>query len=441
MPSRQRIAELQADLLCDDILYEERMLSWSEEDLITFFESGGTVVPADKTATSSPIESHGDEISGLDAKLKALGLGSTAVDGIVTAVPELRAMVASKDSKGLLSRLKTLGVPQLGLRQKVIMYIGEDNGHAPSAAVLEDGAVCGPEGCTRPAPRRLDPVQPTPDCATSAPAAAASTSAATPSPTAPPSAPTPASGPLSAAPAAPSPEKSVLRVRCGAVELKLTLNARLLSKPFAVAVIEPFLKALNKKQGETGAFPIERRHVLGALVEGDRVETAAFDHRSATDVLAGREAARVDVLVPKEMLPVAAPRPPTFAAPPAMATPRYAPPAMAPRPPTAAATAVAIAGGAAKGAAATPAMLSLPPPPPPALTEPVLSAARLRQATATPEALRAHLSLMSLQDLKQCFQRHLMRPPVGALDKAELVAALVAAPRAAVEIEVVSDVV
>ena len=36
MPSRQRIAELQADLLCDDILYEERMLSWSEEDLITF---------------------------------------------------------------------------------------------------------------------------------------------------------------------------------------------------------------------------------------------------------------------------------------------------------------------------------------------------------------------------------------------------------------------
>lgn len=418
MPSRQRIAELQADLLCDDILYEERMLSWSEEDLITFFESGGTVVPADKTATSSPIESHGDEISGLDAKLKALGLGSTAVDGIVTAVPELRAMVASKDSKGLLSRLKTLGVPQLGLRQKVIMYIGEDNGHAPSAAVLQDGAVCGPEGCTRPAPRRLDPVQPTPDCATSAPAAAASTSAATPSPTAPPSAPTPASGPLSAAPAAPSPEKSVLRVRCGAVELKLTLNARLLSKPFAVAVIEPFLKALNKKQGETGAFPIERRHVLGALVEGDRVETAAFDHRSATDVLAGREAARVDVLVPKEMLPVAAPRPPT-----------------------AAATAVAIAGGAAKGAAATPAMLSLPPPPPPALTEPVLSAARLRQATATPEALRAHLSLMSLQDLKQCFQRHLMRPPVGALDKAELVAALVAAPRAAVEIEVVSDVV
>jgi hypothetical protein len=417
MPSRQRIAELQADLLCDDILYEERMLSWSEEDLITFFESGGTVVPADKTATSSPIESHGDEISGLDAKLKALGLGSTAVDGIVTAAPELRAMVASKDSKGLLSRLKTLGVPQLGLRQKVIMYIGEDNGHAPSAAVLEDGAVCGPEGCTRPAPRRLDPVQPTPDCATSAPAAAASTSAATPSPTAPPSAPTPASGPLSAAPAAPSPEKSVLRVRCGAVELKLTLNARLLSKPFAVAVIEPFLKALNKKQGETGAFPIERRHVLGALVEGDRVETAAFDHRSATDVLAGREAARVDVLVPKEMLPVAAPRPPT-----------------------AAATAVAIAGGA-KGAAATPAMLSLPPPPPPALTEPVLSAARLRQATATPEALRAHLSLMSLQDLKQCFQRHLMRPPVGALDKAELVAALVAAPRAAVEIEVVSDVV
>lgn len=417
MPSRQRIAELQADLLCDDILYEERMLSWSEEDLITFFESGGTVVPADKTATSSPIESHGDEISGLDAKLKALGLGSTAVDGIVTAAPELRAMVASKDSKGLLSRLKTLGVPQLGLRQKVIMYIGEDNGHAPSAAVLEDGAVCGPEGCTRPAPRRLDPGQPTPDCATSAPAAAASTSA-TPSPTAPPSAPTPASGPLSAAPAAPSPEKSVLRVRCGAVELKLTLNARLLSKPFAVAVIEPFLKALNKKQGETGAFPIERRHVLDALVEGDRVETAAFDHRSATDVLAGREAARVDVLVPKEMLPVAAPRPPT-----------------------AAATAVAIAGGAAKGAAATPAMLSLPPPPPPALTEPVLSAARLRQATATPEALRAHLSLMSLQDLKQCFQRHLMRPPVGALDKAELVAALVAAPRAAVEIEVVSDVV
>ena len=435
MPSRQRIAELQADLLCDDILYEERMLSWSEEDLITFFESGGTVVPADKTATSpikshgtavpadktatsSPIESHGDEISGLDAKLKALGLGSTAVDGIVTAAPELRAMVASEDSKGLLSRLKTLGVPQLGLRQKVIMYIGEDNGHAPSAAVLQDGAVCGPEGCTRPAPRRLDPGQPTPDCATSAPAAAASTSAATPSPTAPPGAPTPASGPLSAAPAAPSPEKSVLRVRCGAVELKLTLNARLLSKPFAVAVIEPFLKALNKKQGETGAFPIERRHVLDALVEGDRVETAAFDHRSATDVLAGREAARVDVLVPKEMLPVAAPRPPT-----------------------AAATAVAIAGGAAKGAAATPAMLSLPPPPPPALTEPVLSAARLRQATATPEALRAHLSLMSLQDLKQCFQRHLMRPPVGALDKAELVAALVAAPRAAVEIEVVSDVV
>lgn len=55
------------------------------------------------------------------------------------------------------------------------------------------------------------------------------------------------------APSAPSaeevPRKAVCTVCCGTVTLRLTLSSKFLSRPFANAVIAPFLNAYNKKAG------------------------------------------------------------------------------------------------------------------------------------------------------------------------------------------------
>ena len=42
-------------------------------------------------------------------------------------------------------------------------------------------------------------------------------------------------------------DQIVARVRCGEVELKLTLSAKLLAKPLRAALVEPFLKVHNKR--------------------------------------------------------------------------------------------------------------------------------------------------------------------------------------------------
>jgi hypothetical protein len=46
------------------------------------------------------------------------------------------------------------------------------------------------------------------------------------------------------------PDERAIRVTCGEVSLKLTLTSKLLKKSFADAVLTPFIKAYNKREGE-----------------------------------------------------------------------------------------------------------------------------------------------------------------------------------------------
>jgi hypothetical protein len=61
------------------------------------------------------------------------------------------------------------------------------------------------------------------------------------------------------------------RVRCGEVELKLTLSAKLLAKPLRAALVEPFLKVHNKR----AATPIAWEHIV--CIKVGSVPLASFD--------------------------------------------------------------------------------------------------------------------------------------------------------------------
>jgi len=45
MPTHERLLELQAEAMADDVEIDERMASWSEAQAMAYFESGGAVVP------------------------------------------------------------------------------------------------------------------------------------------------------------------------------------------------------------------------------------------------------------------------------------------------------------------------------------------------------------------------------------------------------------
>ena len=248
---------------------------------------------------------------------------------------------------------------------------------APSPAPMPASAaeICGPDGCLRPI------VPP------ASAKAIATVTAAPAAPAAPPPDPVP---PTAAA------TKSVLRVRCGEIELKLTLNAKLLGRSFGVAVIKPFLDALNKR----AAAAITLADLQGVRVDDRTHAPGEVADAIARDVLRGAATSRVEIVVPS--------------------------------PPEVPLPALPDLGDV---------LTSLPtlPPPPPPLATPILTASQLRSATRG--ELGARLRLMPVSELQALFPRHLLATPLGATTKDDLVAALVEAPRAEVHIEVVSDVV
>lgn len=63
-------------------------------------------------------------------------------------------------------------------------------------------------------------------------------------------------------------ESKVVRVECNEVALKLTLTPKLLKKPLIDAVIRPYLKAYNKKQG-ANADPVEAEHVVRVTIDSE----------------------------------------------------------------------------------------------------------------------------------------------------------------------------
>ena len=65
-------------------------------------------------------------------------------------------------------------------------------------------------------------------------------------------------------------DKVVAEVRCGDVKLKLTLTSKFLARPLRAALIEPFLKAHNKKVAE----PVEWEHIKCVKVSLDGSECA-----------------------------------------------------------------------------------------------------------------------------------------------------------------------
>ena len=290
----------------------------------------------------------------LAAQLRSLGLDTEVASKVARAAEE---KLCKLDQSALNTELKDIGVSAIGTRQKVIQVLS-------NLQLGQEGNACGPDGCALGSKANVEDAT--------------------------------ACGPEGCLP--PPPSKSVLRVRCGAVELKLTLGARLLGKSFQSSVVEPFLAALNKKQAVTGAFPIELDDVAGALVEGSRVAAAELADRSVADLLGACEAAHVEILVPDAKAPQAK---------------AMVPSSPLPRPPTMTCE----------------------------LHEPVKTAASLREVTGNPDGLRAHLSVLSPKDLKDLFPRHGLVLPAGAVSRDDLIASLVATPQRALEIEIISDVV
>ena len=53
MPTLERLVELRDEALADDLDIDDTMLAWSEAEAVAFFESGGTIVPAEKAGAAA----------------------------------------------------------------------------------------------------------------------------------------------------------------------------------------------------------------------------------------------------------------------------------------------------------------------------------------------------------------------------------------------------
>jgi len=97
-------------------------------------------------------------------------------------------------------------------------------------------------------------------------------------------------------------EQVVVRVRCGEVELKLTLTTKLLVRPVRDALVEPFLKVHNKRAGTAVAW----EDIACIKVEGNALDVD-LDDVTAETVVAGQRASRQEsvhvTLVPRASLP------------------------------------------------------------------------------------------------------------------------------------------
>jgi len=86
------------------------------------------------------------------------------------------------------------------------------------------------------------------------------------------------------------PIERIFRVRCGAVELKLTLTEKLLAKSLRDAVVSPFLRAMAKK---TGAPCASAEEVIRVEVGG----MAVSDALRASSLEPGADMVRVDIFL------------------------------------------------------------------------------------------------------------------------------------------------
>ena len=211
------------------------------------------------------------------------------------------------------------------------------------------------------------------------------------------------------APAPPPPSgKCVLRVRLGLIELKLTLTPKLLTKPFLTSVVEPFLTAFNKR----ASAPIRAESIEGVTIDTMRFTSAQLTQPSS-DLLKGKEAAKVELIAAQSALALANP----------------------PAPP-----AIPVTTLLEQGLQATAALPPLPPLPPPR-DQPIMSAAQLRAAYKERPDCELQLRKMSPKELTKLFEQHCLQPPQGALSKDDLVEGLLSVPRREMTIEIVSDVV
>ena len=120
MPSRERCAEIRADAYAEDLDITDTMLSWSEAELCTFFESGGTEAP-DAQACALPQESvtHAEVTDpALAAFLATINLSHLSSGCLVgQTLKGLGAALSDGGRTTFLSELKALGVAALKDRQ------------------------------------------------------------------------------------------------------------------------------------------------------------------------------------------------------------------------------------------------------------------------------------------------------------------------------------
>ena len=238
MPTLGRLEELRADAFAEDVDFAPGMDSWTEAQCEDYFASGGiSRPPTDSQEVAAGASTERSESSNnaqlatgrLASALAALELSDVAVRAVVAMEAELVDLLGRKDNRGVLERLKTAGVSQLGLRQKVVneIQIGILGTRAEPA---DNGSVCDADGCRLPTPAAAVVAPPAPAPGAPPPEAAVATAPAVAAPAA---ALPPEPAPVLPPEPAP-PEKCVLHVRCVGVTLKLTLSGSLYARRAAL---------------------------------------------------------------------------------------------------------------------------------------------------------------------------------------------------------------
>ena len=98
--------------------------------------------PSVSASAESSTDARPSATGRLATALAALELSDVAVRAVVDMEAELVGLLGRKDNRGVLERLKSAGVSQLGLRQKVVneIQIGISGATAEPA---DDGSMCG----------------------------------------------------------------------------------------------------------------------------------------------------------------------------------------------------------------------------------------------------------------------------------------------------------
>ena len=159
MLTLERLEELQADALADDIPIDlQRMSLWTEDEVTAFFESGGETEPVERAEEPAPAAPPAAEPAPAAAPAPALdpmlaeligeeGLGhllSSSGALLALTYEELCQVLDAGGRAALLSKLKASGVSVLGERQRLAGAIGKarrDNRAPGGASALPPGAL------------------------------------------------------------------------------------------------------------------------------------------------------------------------------------------------------------------------------------------------------------------------------------------------------------